>query len=48
VLLGVLSWGSDDCVGLDAYERLDELRGWLEESVVGFASSTPCGAAGDP
>lgn len=40
---GVLSVGAPDCNGPDRYERVDELRSWLSERVVGVTGSAACG-----
>ncbi len=42
-LLGVLSRGSSDCIGVDRYERADSLRPWIAETV-DEARVNPCGA----
>lgn len=42
-VLGVLSWGSNDCVGVDAYVRADRLSGWIR-TIIEEAGREPCGA----
>lgn len=44
-LLGLLSWGSNDCVGIDVYERADTLVQWVE-TVTRQAQADPCGDLG--
>jgi hypothetical protein len=41
-LVGVLSTGSTTCVGLDRYERIDQIAAWIRETTES-AERDPCG-----
>ena len=45
MLVGVLSGGSLDCVGIDRYERLDTLTTWIDDTIE-RAASDPCRGLG--